>query len=282
VACYSRRGRALWGLAVCAVAVMAIDAIRSSGLSSWTFSTGAVVLSWGVGRTIRARRAIVAELKETTDRIAAERDLLERLAVAEQRTNIAHELQRVVAESISTMIVQAQAARRLLDVNLQQADDAMETIEDTGRAALGDMRRILGALRHPDAGPDLAPPPGVGQIAELVDRTRQSHRRVGLRVEGDPRPVPAGVDIAVYRVLEDAIATTGLTDDKPPLEVTLTFGLERIELEVQLSGGCPEWPTPAMQDLVELGDGTIDSEHAPGSGERLTIRFPTNFARITT
>ena len=281
VASYMPRGRALLGLAVCLAPVVAIDSTGSTTLSSWVFSSGAVVLSWGVGRLLRARRLIAAELLETIDRITEERDSLERLIVAEQRTKIAQELQTVVAESVSGMIVQAEAAKRLLGENLGQADLAMATIEDTGRTALADMRRILGVLRRGGCDPDLSPLPGIGQIAELIEETRRSGRRVELRVAGDPRPVPASVDLSVYRVLKEALAAADLADI-PALLVTVTFGPESLQLGVQLSGGCLTWPSPTMCDLIKLGDGRMDIEQVPGVSTCLTVRFPINLARIAT
>jgi signal transduction histidine kinase len=281
VASCSPSRRALLGLAVCLAPVVAIDSTSSTTLSSWKFSIGAVALAWGVGRLIRARRQIAAELKGTTEQIAAERDSLERLAVAGQRTKIAEELQTVVAESVSRMIVQAEAAKRLLDENLGKADVAMATIEDTGRAALADMRRILGVLRHAGSEPDLAPLPGIGQIEKLVEQTRRSGCRVELRVEGDPRPVPACADLAVYRVLEGAIAAADLAGT-PALQVTVTFAPESLQLEVQNSGTCLTWPTPAVCDLIELGDGRVDIEQVSGISAHLTVRFPINVAPIAT
>ena len=281
VASYLARRRALLGLAVCLAPVVAIDSISSTTLSSWVFSSGAVALSWGVGRLIRARRLIAEEVRATSEQIAAERDSLERLAVADQRTKIARELQAVVAENISRMIVEAEAAKRLLDENLGQADVAMATIEDTGRSALADMRRILGVLRHAASGPDLAPLPGIGQIAELVEETRRSGRRILLRVEGDPRPVPASVDLAAFRLLEEAVAVTDIGDE-PALQVTVTFASEALNLEVQMFGGCPTWPTPSMCDLIQLADGRLDTEQIPGVSALLTVRFPISLTRIAT
>lgn len=281
VASYSARRRSLLGLAVCLAPVIAIDSTSSTTLSSWVFSSGAVALSWGVGRLIRARRLIAAELRDTTEQIAAERDSLERLAVADQRTKIAQELQSVVAENISRMIVQAEAAKRLLDENLGTADIAMATIEDTGRAALGDMRRILGVLRHAGSEPDLAPLPGIGQIAVLVEERRRSGHRVELRVEGDPRPIPASADLAAYRLVEEAMTAADLAD-RPALQVTATFASEELLLEAQILSGYPTWPTPAMSDLIEMADGRLDIEHVPGVSALLTIRFPISVAGIAT
>ena len=127
------------------------------------------------GRILRARRALAAELRRTNERIIAEQHGREMLAIADQRTRIARELQALVANSVSTMIVQTRAAQRLLVEAPADADAAMATIEDTGRQALTEMRRILGVLRRDDDKP------------ELVAARRASARFPAL-VEGPDRP----------------------------------------------------------------------------------------------
>ena len=122
------------------------------------------------------------------------------LVIAEQRTRIARELQALVANSVSAMIVQTQAAQRLLVEAPRDADAAMVIIEDTGRQALAEMRRILGVLRRDDDKPELSPAPGVGQIPALIERVRRSHPLVALHVEGEPGPLPASVDLGIYRI----------------------------------------------------------------------------------
>lgn len=269
VAAYAPRNRALLGLAYSGAAIGAIGLLTGSGgLASWLFSLGVWLASWTVGRTLHSSRAIAAELQRTTDRIAAERGARELLAIAEQRTRIALELQTLVAHSVSTMIVQTQAAQRLLEGSPEHADAAMSTIEETGRQALTEMRRILGVLRHPDDAAELAPQPGIGQIPALVEQARQDRQQVTLTVEGEPGPLPASVDLGLYRILQEALSGSG---DK---DVLLRFCAEDVQLTV-VTPGRPhlDWPTPVMRERVALCQGGIDVDEQ----DQLVVRLPRLF-----
>jgi len=271
VAAYSSRRRALFGLGYSGLMLVTSNLLEPSGSTSWVFSLAACVVPWGVGRILRARRATAAELEHTAEMLAAEQGGRELLAIAEQRTRIARELQTLIAHSVSAMIVQTQTAQLLLDDDPDEADAAMATIEDTGRAALTDMRRILGVLRRADAEVDLAPQPGVGQIPALVERLRTAHRAVVLHVEGAPGPLPASVDLGVYRILEEALAGAA----EGAVDVRLRFGADDIELTVASPDRVHlDWPTTAMRERAALCQGTAAVESGDGFGERLVVRLP--------
>lgn len=279
VAAYSPRSRALIGLAVGVAADVAVNLHNPSGAASWVFSIGVCMASWATGRVMRQHRALAVELKQLTARIAAERSGRELLAIAEQRTRIASELQTLVAGSVSAMIVQTQAARRLLVHSPDAADAAMATIEDTGRQALAEMRRILGVLRHGQGQPDLAPQPGIGQIPALLEQARCRHPHVALSVQGEPGPLPASVDLGLYRILEEALG--GIDDTTTPVDISLRFGSEEVELGVAF--GRParlDWPSIALRERVALCQGVLDVDTLAGSGERLTVRLPQGFGGV--
>lgn len=272
VAAYSGRRRALLGLAYTGIVLVANNLVEPAETSSWVFSVAACVVPWGVGRILRARRATAAELEHMAEMLAAEQGGRELLAIAEQRTRIARELQTLIAHSVSAMIVQTQTAQRLLDDDPDEADVAMATIEDTGRAALSDMRRILGVLRRADDEASLAPQPGVGQIPALVERVRTAHRPVALHVKGTPGPLPASVDLGVYRILEEALAYAA----EGTVDVELRFG------DIELTVASPDrahldWPTTAMRERAALCRGTAAVEGTAGPGERLVVRLPRVF-----
>jgi signal transduction histidine kinase len=282
VAAYSSRRRALIGLGICVTAIASANLLAPglSSTSSWVFSLGAsTVPSWLTGRILRARRALAAELRRTNERLIAEQHGREMLAIAEQRTRIARELQALVANSVSAMIVQTHAAQRLLVQAPGEADAAMAIIEDTGRQALAEMRRILGVLRRTEDQSDkadLSPAPGIGQIAALVEWARQSQRPIALHVDGDPGPLPASVDLGVYRILEDALASTGDTDGA--VDIVLHFGAADVELEVTHRGGPRlDWPSIAVRERVALCQGVVDVEIVAGTGERLVVKLPRVF-----
>jgi signal transduction histidine kinase len=273
VGAYEPRKRALAGLAVCFAGpwVMVATATHSTA-SDWAFTAGMSTAAWVVGRALRARRFLNAELAAKTERLAAERESRERLAVADERTRIARELHAVVAASVSAMVVQTEVAQHLLDEDPDRADDAMAAVETAGRQTLAEMRRILGVLRRTDEDPaTLAPQPGVGQIAALVERARADGRDVALDVEGEPGPLPASVDLGVYRILEDALASAGAGR----LGVRLAFSEGEVELSVTAGEGEGEWPTLAMRERVALCDGTLSV--ADGC---LDVRLPRAFDEV--
>jgi signal transduction histidine kinase len=276
VAAYSQRRQALLGLGYTGLVVVVNNLVGPPGTSAWVFGVVACGVPWGVGRILRARRETAAELRHTAETLAAEGGGRELLAIAEQRTRIARELQTLIAHNVSAMIVQTQTAQRLLDGDPDEADAAMAMIEASGRHALADMRRILGVLRRSDDDADLSPQPGVGQIPALVERQRSAHRPVALHVEGAPGPMPASVDLGVYRILEDALA--GVTDGADPVDVVLRFGADDIELSVTSNSGSHlDWPTTAMRERAALCQGTAAVESVVGAGERLVVRLPRVF-----
>jgi signal transduction histidine kinase len=277
VAAYSTRRRAQLGLAAYICAFSAALTISSAPGPAWVLVLGAGTGSWVVGRVMRNRRSMAAELIRTGEQIASEHVVGERLAVAEQRSRIVTELQALVAASVSEMIVQAQATQSLLDLDPDQADVAMATLEKTGRQALVEMRRILGVLRHPDHAADLAPQPGIGQISALVEQARQDGRPVALSVKGEPGPVPASVDVGLYRLIQDALASMG-GDGTQPVAVEVRFGSTDLALQIAHEGpGRLQWPTPAMSERVALCQGDLDVDVLPSGGERLLICLPRLF-----
>lgn len=273
VAAYEPQTRAVIGLAVCLAAVWGLFAVTGhTSVSHYALPTGVVGVSWAVGRAVRARRLLDEELGRKAERIAAERESRELLAVADERTRIARELHAVVAGSVSGMVVQTEAAQMLLDQDLDRADAAMAAVEEAGRQTLSEMRRILGVLRRVDQAAELAPQPGVGQIHGLVERAREQRRKVELEVDGDPGVLPASIDLGVYRILEEALASTGAG----PLEVRLTFAHREVELDVTShSAPAASWPTLAMRERVALCDGELEADEG-----RLRVRLPRAFEEV--
>jgi signal transduction histidine kinase len=273
VAAHEPQTRAVIGLAVCLVAPWALVAMTPHmTVYEAASTTGIFALSWAVGRAVRAQRRLNEELARKAERIAAERDSRERLAIADERTRIARELHAVVAGRVSAMVVQTEAAQQLLDEDLDRADAAMAAVEEAGREALSEMRRILGVLRRGDEAAERAPQPGVGQIHGLVERAREQHLQVVLEVDGDPGPLPASIDLGVYRILEEALASTGAGD----VEVRLTFAERDVELDVSAeSAPAASWPTLAMRERVALCDGELEADQG-----RLRVRLPRAFEEV--
>ncbi|MFD0690370.1 sensor histidine kinase [Actinomadura fibrosa] len=177
------------------------------------FTDAALVAGvWVLGRNLRLRRAYFAELEDRAARLERARGTDARAARIEERSRIARELHDVVAHHVSVMTVQAGAARRIIDRDADSAREAMSTIEEVGRTALSEMRRIVGVLRTDrdaeQAGRELAPQPGLGDLGELLDHVRETGLSVQLWIEGEARTPSPGVDVAAFRLIQEALTNT--------------------------------------------------------------------------
>jgi signal transduction histidine kinase len=194
-----------------------------------TFLFGLPVVA---GRALRSRVMLQAELRAKAEE--AERDRAERsqLAVEEERVRIASELQELVANGLSTMVVQAQAVPRALEAgDTARAGTALAAVETTGREALTEMRTLLGVLRRGGDAAKLAPQPGLGRLEALAERSRERGLAVHLDLHGWRRALPAGVDLTAYRVVEDAL-DAARENDAQEAEVFVRYRPRELQLQV--------------------------------------------------
>jgi signal transduction histidine kinase len=227
------------------------------------------------GRALRSRVLLQRELREKAQRAEAERATSARRAIEEERDRIASELQAVVANGVSAMVIQAEAVPRLLAVDdTASAEQALAAVEETGRDALGEMRRLLGVLRHDDEGLALAPQPGLARLEALVERQRERGLDIDLQVEGAERPLSTGVDLTAYRVLEDALQAAE-RQRAERASVLLRYGDGDLQLEVRddRSGGA-SGRFPGLRDRVGLYGGHLSVGREDGSGFTLRARLP--------
>jgi signal transduction histidine kinase len=266
VAAWEQRRKALLGLAILIFATAINTLILTHGtVGDVLGAIFAMSAAWAAGRAIRARHTMITELKHQAARLAAEREARARLAVAGERSRIARELHAAVAQTVAAMVVHAEAARSLLHHDPARADMAMGTIEETGRQTLGEMRRILGILRDANDLDELRPQPGVDQIYALIQRARKRGQPIELSVDGEPGTLPAGVDLGLYRILDEAL-TSAPQQTGSALSVDLRFSQDQLEL--RLTAHCQEpsgWPTVAMRERVAMCDGEFDT-HARSQG----------------
>jgi signal transduction histidine kinase len=227
------------------------------------------------GRALRSRVLLQAELREKAER--AERDRVERArgAVEDERVRIAAELQTLVANGLSAMVVQAEAVPRALSSGDRGgAGVALAAIEETGRDALTEMRRLLGVLRRDGDGAQLTPQPGLARLEALVERNRERGLDVDLRVEGARRTLSPGVDLTAYRVIEDALeAATEREADRA--EVLLRY--REGELQLQVSDdrhGAPSARLAGLRDRVGLYGGHLGAGPSDEGGFRLRASLP--------
>ena len=194
----------------------------------------AVVMTvvWLVGKGMQRYRDLTASLRAQTFQLERERDERARLAVALERARIARELHDVIAHSVSVMVVQAAAERKALGHERQQTREVLEMIERAGRQALVELRRLLGVLRKTGDPLLLEPQPGLRDLDALLDQVREAGLPVDFRVEGVRVPLSAGVELSVYRIVQEALTNTLKHAGRAPTQVTLSFLPESLELEV--------------------------------------------------
>ncbi|MHC0431859.1 sensor histidine kinase [Streptomyces sp. O3] len=248
------------------------------------------VLAWVLGDSVRTRRAYFAEIEERAARLEKEREAQSKIAVAAERARIARELHDVVAHNVSVMVVQADGAAYVLDTAPDQAKQALETISGTGRQALAEMRRLLGVLRtgeHQESG-EYVPQPDVEQIDELVEQVRDSGVTIDFKIEGTPRPLPSGVELTAYRIVQEALTNTRKHGGpNAGASVRIVYFDDGLGLLVEDDGkGAPHelyedggadgagHGLIGMRERVGMVGGTLDAGPRPGGGFRISALLP--------
>ncbi|MFC9942894.1 sensor histidine kinase [Streptomyces pratensis] len=248
------------------------------------------VLAWVLGDSIRTRRAYFSQLEERAARLEREREAQSKVAVAAERARIARELHDVVAHNVSVMVVQADGAAYVMDSSPEQARQALETISGTGRQALAEMRRLLGVLRtgdSPESG-EYVPQPDVEQIEELVGKVRETGLAVDFKIEGTPRPLPSGVELTAYRIVQEALTNTRKHGGPDAgASVRLVYFDDGLGLLVEDDGrGAPHelyedggadgagQGMIGMRERVGMVGGTLDAGPRQGGGFRISALLP--------
>jgi signal transduction histidine kinase len=286
VAAYSvarhRSGRQAAAGIVVAVAALAAVELRvpvSGGVSNIPFIWVPFVVVCSAGRLLRARELAHTQIKTRAERLASERDETVRAAVLEERARIARELHDIVAHSVSVMVVQAGAAEDLIDRDPERARVPLLSIQETGAHAIAELSRMLGLLRDEHSEPMLAPQPGTSEIAELVEQMAELGLSVELRVEGTPRALPPGVELAAFRVVQEALTNTLKHASRASSKVLLRYGKSELDLEVVDDGPAPSTNGVGhgligMRERVALYDGAIEAGPRAEGGFGVRVRLP--------
>jgi signal transduction histidine kinase len=227
------------------------------------------------GRALHSRSLLQAELREKTAQ--AERDRIERAesAAEDERARIAAELQELVANGLSAMVVQAEAVPRAIAAgDGPRAATALAAVEMTGREALTEMRALLGVLRRDGDGLQLAPQPGLARLEALVERTRERGVEVDLQVEGNGRDLPPGIDLTAYRVIEDALDAAAAQEARRA-DVRVRYRARELQLQVKddRAGGASE-RLSGLRERVGLYGGHLSAAPLEAGGFRLRARLP--------
>jgi|SRR5581483_2136947 len=209
-----------------------------------------------------------------------ERDLVAREAVVEERARIARELHDAIAHNVSMMVVQAGAERRTLGEEQSSTREVLETVEQIGRGALTEMRRLVGMLRSDEHDP-LAPQPGLRDLPTLVTQVSEAGLRVELEVVGEPRELPVGIELSAYRVVQEALTNALKHAGDASARVQVRYGVDSLELEIVDDGVGAATAVPGgghglvgMRERVSLYGGRLDVGRRPNGGFAVRVLLP--------
>ena len=242
--------------------------------------------TWGLGRWMQHRRRELDMLTERTEAAEHDRQVASRAAVAHERARIARELHDLVAHSLAVIVLQAQAASRVLDTDLVSARRALDAIDTTGRAGLDELRRLLDLLVDQADDDDLEPRPGLQQLDHLVERARDAGLPVSVTVEGESRPLSPGVDLSAYRIVQEALTNTLKHAGRPAsAAVDVTYRRDAVDIRVVDSGtsatrapGSDSQPGHGligMRERAALYGGHIEAGPLADGGFGVQVTLPT-------
>jgi signal transduction histidine kinase len=251
------------------------------GFGDLVFSSLFSVGPWLAGYTLSGRVQREADLERRASILEDEREAQALAAVAAERARIARELHDVIAHSVSVMTVQAGAARLLLAQDPERAREPILAVEETGREALAETRRLLGILRSDMSEAELEPQPGMASLETLVARTRLAGLPVELTVEGEGVKLAPGLDLAAYRVVQEALTNALKYAGPAHAWVTVRYLRDALELEISNDGRSPERQNGSgghglvgMRERVSLYGGAVEAGPHPVRGFVVRARLP--------
>jgi signal transduction histidine kinase len=290
IASHSQRRRSLIALAATFTALTLAVAVQPDGIvdrSTWLTTELATAAAWLAGDNVRQRRTRIAAQREREASLMRERGEQAKHAVNEERLRIAREMHDVVAHSMSVIVVQSAVATHTINSQPQEAAQALAAIETTSREALVEMRRLVGVLREENTpAAQLMPAPGLADVPQLVAQVEAAGVHASLRVEGEVFPLPAGVDLSAYRIVQEAL-TNVIKHGGATARVTLRHAPTHISVEVTDPGvdgsQQPAWgglaPTTGhgligMRERVAVFGGELAAGPRPGGGFKVVARLP--------
>jgi signal transduction histidine kinase len=235
--------------------------------------------TWILGDNVRTKRAYYRELEERAERLEREREESIHRAAADEQERIARELHDVIAHSVSVMVVQAAAANDVFERQPERAREALRSIEESGRSALTELRRLLGIVRTHERG-RFEPQPGLAALEELIEQVRATGLEVGLELDGELGELPSGVDLSAYRIVQEALTNTLKHAHADRARIWIAHRGQELTIEVSDNGTGPGEPAGnghgliGMRERVALLGGELEAGAQAGGGFAVKVRLP--------
>ena len=269
------------GLAVLLIgSAIVVYRIPGHSVSDLGFIPLEFAISWLAGFALRERAEKAEAAEERATLAERERDAAARVAVAEERARIARELHDIVAHAVSVMVLQVGAVRHKLPDALAEDRDALSGVERVGRTALGEMRRLLGAMRRDGDSLELAPQPGLDGLDSLLEDVGRAGLPVRLHVDGEPFPLPRAIDLSAYRIMQEGLTNSLKHSRASHADVTVRYRADELEVEV-LDDGAGATTIDGLghglvgiRERVKIYGGEMNAGAAPAGGFILSARLP--------
>jgi signal transduction histidine kinase len=241
-----------------------------------------LVPAWLLGDVVRSRRIEAQRREAEARRVQYDLEVELRAAAAEERRRVARELHDIVAHTVSVMVVQAVAARKVVEQSPDKAEGALAAVEATGREAMAELRKFLGALGGDDEPAGVAPQPGIGELAALVERVRQAGLPAQLEVDGDAWRLPASVDVAAYRIVQEALTNALRYAGGARTVVRLWYEPSQLRIDISDDGPTTSATTGpgagrglvGMTERATMLGGRLEAGPRPGGGFSVRAWLP--------
>jgi signal transduction histidine kinase len=237
-------------------------------------------IAWAAGFALRTRSEQAEAAEVRASQAERDREAAARIAVAEERARIARELHDIVAHAVSVMVLQVGAVRHKLPPTQAEDTDALRGVERTGRMALAEMRRLLGAMRRDGDELELTPQPGLDSLDSLVEEIGRAGLPIRLHVDGEPAPLPRAIDLSAYRIVQEGLTNALKHARASHADVTFRYGPDELEIEIRDDGEGSATTDGAGYGLLGIGErvkiygGEMSAGAASGGGFILSTRLP--------
>ncbi len=238
------------------------------------------VLTFVMGRIVYQHRQRASGQQDRADRLERDQAARAARAVETERARIARELNDVIAHSLSIIVVQAAAERRVLPAGQQSTAETLESIEQSGRQAMTELRRLLGLLRKGDGEPSLAPQPGLSRLGDLVAEVREAGVEVNVRTDSDLAAIPLGLDLSAYRIVQECLTNVLKHARAHRVDISLRCQGRIVDIDVTDDGAAAGPPAPGgfgllgMRERVTVYGGTVQAGPCDAGGYRVHARLP--------